>query len=148
STAGPWRFRPVCAIVTAMIGRLFSLVVDCPDPSALAGFYERLLTLTRVEDGDDYVVLRSATGTEVVTFQRVAGFRPPKWSDPGRPPQMHVDVMVEDLDVAEAEVLALGATLLEGSDKPIGYRVYADPVGHPFCLVTREGVVPEDAPAG
>ncbi len=53
---------------------------------------------------------------------------------------MHADVLVDDLDVAEAEVLRLGATLLEGSDKRIGFRVYADPVGHPFCLVTPESV--------
>ena len=37
-------------------------------------------------------------------------------------------------------MLALGGRLLDGSDKPIGYRVYADPVGHPFCLVTPEGL--------
>ncbi|MFE2449521.1 VOC family protein [Streptomyces sp. NPDC059426] len=47
-----------------------------------------------------------------------------------------------DLDVAEAKVLDLGATLLEGSDKPISYRVYADSVGHPFCLITRESLTP------
>jgi len=128
--------------VSGVIGRLFSLVIDCPAPSELAGFYESLLTLVRVEDTADYVVLRSRTGTEVVTFQRVDDFRPPQWPDPDRPAQMHVDVMVDDLDVAEAKVLALGAKLLEGSDKPIGYRVYADPVGHPFCLATSEGVTP------
>ncbi|WP_276207292.1 VOC family protein [Streptomyces antioxidans] len=55
---------------------------------------------------------------------------------------MRVDVMVDDLDVAGAKVLTLGARLLEGSDKPIGYRVYADPVGHPFCLITRESLTP------
>ncbi|GAA2746930.1 VOC family protein [Kitasatospora cinereorecta] len=126
-----------------MIGRLFSLVIDCPDPSALAAFYQDLLTLSRVEDTPEYVVLRNAAGTETVTFQRVADFRPPRWPDPERPAQMHLDVLVEDLDVAEPQALALGATLLEGSDKPIGYRVYADPVGHPFCLVTAEGVTPE-----
>ncbi|MFC9326705.1 VOC family protein [Kitasatospora sp. NPDC057015] len=123
-----------------MIGRLFSLVIDCPAPAELASFYEQLLTLTRVEDTPDYVVLESPTGSETVTFQRVPDFRPPRWTDPDHPPQMHVDVLVDDLDVAEEAVLTLGATLLEGSDKPIGYRVYADPVGHPFCLVTREGV--------
>lgn len=47
--------------------------------------------------------------------------------------------MVTNLDTAEAQVLALGAKLLDGSDKPIGYRVYEDPVGHPFCLITPEG---------
>jgi|GEM_PF-2502627 len=32
----------------------------------------------------------------------------------------------------------MGLTLLEGLDKPVGYRVRADPVGHPFALVTPE----------
>ncbi|SNT06818.1 hypothetical protein SAMN05421812_10322 [Asanoa hainanensis] len=26
-----------------MIGRLYNVVIDCPDPSALAGFYSELL---------------------------------------------------------------------------------------------------------
>ncbi|WP_308403630.1 VOC family protein [Streptomyces niphimycinicus] len=60
-----------------MIGRLFSLVIDCPVPSELASFYESLLSLPRVEDSSDYVVLANTTGTETVTFQRVGGFRPP-----------------------------------------------------------------------
>ncbi|HEY1179075.1 MAG TPA: VOC family protein, partial [Phytomonospora sp.] len=86
-------------------------------------------------------------GTDRLTFQRVADHRPPLWRDPARPARMHLDVLVDDLDVAEALALDLGATLLEGSDKPIGYRVYADPVGHPFCLVTPQGVTaPEEPP--
>jgi hypothetical protein len=38
--------------------------------------------------------------------------------------------------VAEAEpaVLALGAHVLQGQSGT-GFRVYADPAGHPFCLV-------------
>ncbi|MFF8398206.1 hypothetical protein [Streptomyces sp. NPDC016172] len=39
--------------------------------------------------------------------------------------------MVAGLDVAEPQVLAVGATLLDGPDKPVGYRVCADPVGSP-----------------
>ena len=54
---------------------------------------------------------------------------------------MHIDVLVNDLDVAQAAALHLGATLLDGSNKPIGYRVVADPVGHPFCLVTPEALL-------
>ncbi|MGW4507578.1 VOC family protein [Streptomyces sp. NPDC004436] len=75
----------------------------------------------------------------MLTLQRVEDFRAPRWRDPARPPQQHLDVMVTNLDTAEAQVLALGAKLLDGSDKPIGYRVYEDPVGHPFCLITPEG---------
>ncbi|MFC9624597.1 VOC family protein [Streptomyces sp. NPDC056930] len=122
-----------------MIGRLYTIVIDCPDPDELAGFYEKLLSLSRQEDTGDFVVLQNAAGAPVVAFQRVDDFRAPRWMDPARPQQMHIEVMVADLDVAEAQVLALGATLLDGSDKPIGYRVYEDPVGHPFCLITPEG---------
>ncbi|MEV7509159.1 VOC family protein [Streptomyces sp. NPDC091201] len=122
-----------------MIGHLYSVVVDCPDPDELARFYESLLSLTRQADTGTYVVLQNAAGTPVLTLQRVEDFRAPRWPDPARPPQQHLDVMVTNLDTAEAQVLALGAKLLDGSDKPIGYRVYEDPVGHPFCLITPEG---------
>ena len=44
-----------------------------------------------------------------------------------------MDVLVADLDAAEAEVLRLGAASLDaGTDT---FRVYTDPSGHPFCLV-------------
>jgi len=33
---------------------------------------------------------------------------------------------------AEAKILALGATRLPSTEE--GFRVYADPAGHPFCL--------------
>lgn len=123
-----------------MIGRFHCLVVDCPDPRALATFYEQLLGLPRVEDGDDWVTIGGPGEHACLAFQRVETFVPPRWPDPAAPQQMHVDVVVDDLDVAQAQVLDLGATLLEGSDKPNGYRVYADPVGHPFCLVTPDSL--------
>jgi catechol 2,3-dioxygenase-like lactoylglutathione lyase family enzyme len=125
------------------VGQLHSLVVDCPDPSALAGFYERLLGLDRIEDTPDWVTLGRAGGV-YVAFQKVERFVPPRWPDPDAPQQVHIDVLVENLDDAEPQVLALGATLLEGSDKPVGYRVYADPAGHPFCLVTPESISFDD----
>ncbi|MFG2482667.1 VOC family protein [Streptomyces virginiae] len=122
-----------------MIGHLYNVVIDCPDPDELAGFYEKLLSLSRQPDTGEFVVLENEAGVAMVVFQRVNDFRAPRWTESEHPQQMHLDVMVADLDKAEAQVLALGATLLEGSDKPIGYRVYQDPVGHPFCLITPEG---------
>ena len=59
------------------------------------------------------------------------GTRPPRWRDPAYPTQIHLDVLVVDLDVAERAVLDHGATKLEEFPS---WRVYADPVGHPFCL--------------
>jgi hypothetical protein len=46
---------------------------------------------------------------------------------------MHLDVVVDDLDTAEAEVIALGATKAEFQPGTT-FRVMLDPAGHPFCL--------------
>jgi hypothetical protein len=41
---------------------------------------------------------------------------------------------VDDVETAEKRVIAAGARLVEeGGGKT--FRVYADPAGHPFCLV-------------
>jgi hypothetical protein len=70
----------------------------------------------------------------------VPGHRAPSWPDSTVATQAHLDLLVVNLDVAEQVVLSLGGRLLRGSNKPIGFRVYADPSGHPFCLVTRESL--------
>jgi catechol 2,3-dioxygenase-like lactoylglutathione lyase family enzyme len=116
-----------------MIGRWHGLVIDCPDPSALAAFYAELLGMVRVNDEDDWVVIGDAPDRPGVAFQRAPDLREPRWGDPDRPQQMHVDVVVDDIETAEPRVLALGATRLPGGGKT--FRVYADPAGHPFCLV-------------
>lgn len=122
-----------------MIGRLRTVVIDCPDPEGLAGFYRELLGLAVVERVDDWVVIAGGEPPRIA-FQRVPDHRPPAWPDPERPQQMHVDVWVDDIDAAEARVLQLGATrLARVEDDPDDlFRVYADPAGHPFCLEFAE----------
>ena len=110
----------------------------------LAGFYAAVLGMEVLGAGDDWAVIGAGSRLPALSFQRVQPYRAPTWPDGTVPTQMHVDVLVDDLDEAEPRVLALGATLLDGSDKPIGFRVYADPAGHPFCLVTP-GSVPRTA---
>jgi catechol 2,3-dioxygenase-like lactoylglutathione lyase family enzyme len=110
--------------------RLHHLILDCPDPRALAAFYSGLLDQPITYDSDDFVVVAPNDRTWGLAFQRSAGHRSPTWPDPSVPQQMHLDVMVEDVDAARAPVVRLGATLLEGD-------VYADPAGHPFCLIRR-----------
>ncbi|WP_233439547.1 VOC family protein [Lentzea atacamensis] len=72
-----------------------------------------------------------------MSFQRVEDFSPPRWPGREHPRQIHLDVMVTDLDESEPLVLRLGCDVARGLAKPIGFRVYADPAGHPFCLVTN-----------
>ncbi len=109
-----------------MIGRLTCLVIDCPSPRTLAPLYEELLGLTRTEDTDGWVTLGELDAPPRVALQQTDSYVAPEWGAPGVPQQLHVDVLVDNLDDAEAQVLALGARLLDGSDKPIGFRVYAD----------------------
>jgi catechol 2,3-dioxygenase-like lactoylglutathione lyase family enzyme len=117
-----------------MIGRWHGLVIDCPDPSALAAFYQELLGMQRVQDEENWVVIGDAPDRPGVAFQRVADSSPPRWPDPDYPQQMHFDVRVGNLANAEQQVLELGARRLAGGGAQ--FRVYADPAGHPFCLVS------------
>lgn len=121
------------------VGRWLAVVIDCPAPRALAVFYQQVLGLDVLEEADDWVTLGTADTCPTMAFQQTDNHRRPDWLRGAPPQQAHVDALVTDLDVAQARVLALGATLLKGSDKPIGFRVFADPDGHPFCLVTPEG---------
>lgn len=114
-----------------MIGRLHHLVIDCPDPEALATFYAGLLGLPITYRSPDFVVVSKDDTTSGLAFQRAVDYRAPTWPDPGVPQQMHHDVMVDDVEIAAAEVIELGARRV-GPD-----HVYVDPAGHPFCLIPR-----------
>jgi len=46
--------------VAGVIGTLNCLVIDCPEPRALADFYEQLMGLDRVEDSEEWVTLGAA----------------------------------------------------------------------------------------
>jgi catechol 2,3-dioxygenase-like lactoylglutathione lyase family enzyme len=117
-----------------MIGRLEKTVFDCPDPQALAAFYAEVLGMRINENHGDFVVIGSRPGLRELAFQRSAGWIPPRWPDPHGSQQLHLDIRVADVDAAERDVLALGARRLHGGEET-GFRVFADPVGHPFCLV-------------
>ncbi|MET7470730.1 VOC family protein [Micromonospora sp. NPDC005222] len=118
--------------VTAVpVGRLHHLIVDCPDPMAEARFWSAVLGDPITYADDDFTVVSASTATSGLAFQRAAGLTPPTWPDPAVPQQMHLDVMVDDQDAAGTAVLALGARRLPGD------HVYADPAGHPFCLIRR-----------
>jgi catechol-2,3-dioxygenase len=116
-----------------MVGQLRSVVLDCPNPSELASFYEKLLSAERLAGGDDTWVVIVANGTRVA-FQLCPDYRPPTFPDPHGSQQFHLDVLVDDIEEAEPKALELGARLVQKNDDE-EFRVYADPVGHTFCLM-------------
>jgi catechol 2,3-dioxygenase-like lactoylglutathione lyase family enzyme len=125
-----------------MIGRMHHMVIDCPDPAALAAFYSELVGLPITYRSEGWVVVAANDRSSGIAFQRAPDHRPPRWPDPEHPQQMHLDVMVDDVEAAENKVLALGARRLSTT----GTRVYADPAGHPFCLIPRPGWAPPIGP--
>ncbi|MBN9621251.1 MAG: VOC family protein [Actinobacteria bacterium] len=128
-----------------MIGRPHHVVIDCPDPAGLARFYSELLGLPVTYESADWVVVAESDRTSGFAFQLAPDHRPPRWPDPDHPQQMHLDVMADDLDEASRRVVALGARPLPGGD-----HVFADPAGHPFCLIRRPAWAPPvtSEPAG
>jgi catechol 2,3-dioxygenase-like lactoylglutathione lyase family enzyme len=123
------------------IGRLHHVVLDTPDPSGLARFWSTLLGLPVTYASDDWVAVAQDDHTSGMAFQLAPDHQPPVWGDPRRPQQVHHDVMVDDVEVAERAVAALGATRLSMPEGVEG-SVWADPAGHPFCLVPRPGWAP------
>ena len=121
----------------APVARMRSVVLDCPDPQLLAEFYVELLGGEITYADEEWVNVR-ADGLTPLSFQKVAEHRPPDWPDGDPPQQFHIDVTVDDVDAAEARVLAIGATkhvVQPGEAEEDGnFRVYLDPAGHPFCL--------------
>jgi catechol-2,3-dioxygenase len=121
----------------AGIAKLRAVVLDCPEPVGLAEFYKALIGgEIAVYDDGEWVTLRDG-GDVLLSFQRAPDYKAPDWPGSERPQQFHIDVTVDDVDTAEKQVLALGATkhaVQPGVDSDENWRVYVDPAGHPFCL--------------
>ncbi|WLW54527.1 VOC family protein [Streptomyces sp. YU58] len=119
--------------------RFRTVVIDCPDPLALAAFYAQVGGGTPEPEDEDWVVLRIPGGPRLA-FQRAPDLTPPEWPRSDRnAQQFHLDfeggTTWEEIDAAEEKVLALGARVLDREDyEKKDFRVYADPAGHPFCL--------------
>ena len=113
------------------IAQFPSIVLDCSDPDVVATFYGAMLDW-KVETSDGWADVRADYG-QCLSFQRVEGYTPPIWPGQDVPQQMHLDVMVNDLDAGEAAVLELGATKHDHQPGKT-FRVFLDPAGHPFCL--------------
>ena len=114
------------------IAQFPGFVIDCPDARVLADFYGALLDWEAKGDAE-WAEIRPADGSNCISFQQVTDYMAPEWPGQQVPQQMHLDVVVDDLDVAEKAVLDLGATKHDHQPGK-SFRVFLDPAGHPFCL--------------
>ena len=120
--------------------RLTATVLGTPDPRGLARFYQRLLGWPLRDDTDEWATLRPDDGSTGLSFQLETDHVPPVWPPEPRTQQMqlHLDLLVDDLDAACALAEDAGAEQVGGhEDDDEIVRVYRDPAGHPFCLFVR-----------
>src|SRR3546814_19493677 len=112
--------------------RLRTVVLDCPEPLALAEFYRSLIGGEVSYDGDDpdWVVFEPEPGHRFA-FQQADDYAPPTWPTGERPQPLHIDLTVDDIEVAEPAVPALGArrhAVQPGEAGGRTFRVSLDPV--------------------
>ena len=119
----------------------FGVVLDAPDPRALADFYARLLGWRLFPDpaGSGAAVAPSESAGYNLAFQHERLYARPVWPAAEGKPQMsmHLDIEVDDLDVAVAYAVDVGAELADIQPQ-VNVRVMLDPAGHPFCLYLDE----------
>lgn len=134
-----------------MDAEISNIVIACPNgqwnertgqvegpPRELALFYAELLGLKIVRedwlkvgrDREDPLHLAFGDGP-------TDEYRPPRWGDPERPAQAHLEIPVRDLSAADRLAVGLGATAVADG---VSRRTYLDPAGHPFCLYVDAGV--------
>lgn len=113
------------------------VVFDAVDLAAESSFWAGVLGGT-VDAGDEDWHQVFVDGVPRVGVQLSPTHVPPDWPHGSPEQQVHLDLWVDDIEAAHAEVMALGARLLEPAeahpDAPDNFQVYADPAGHPFCL--------------
>ena len=110
------------------VGKVHMWVVNAADPPGLAAFYAQLL--------GDVVVDSSAEWAQLATTGVAFQVDPAPKVGANR---LHLDVLVVDLDAATTAVLAAGAAVrsaVKGVTSGEPWRVFVDPEGNEFCLVT------------
>jgi hypothetical protein len=86
--------------MATMIGQLHSVVIDAPDPHALATFYAGVLGMEiKGSPGEDWITITGAGYR--IAFQQAPDLQSPHWPDPDRPQQFHLDCDTRVRDLHE-----------------------------------------------
>ncbi|GIE93094.1 VOC family protein [Paractinoplanes rishiriensis] len=109
--------------------------LDASEPAALATFYSRVLGWEVLHSDAEYAMI--GDGKSSIGWGRVPGYSGPGWPAEEAPKRYHLDLYVDDLDKAEEQALALGATKPDEQPQPDRWRVLVDPGGHPFDICLR-----------
>ena len=119
--------------------------LDCDNPVELAHFYSKITghVVQPFDDGEtaetcEWLELWDENQRTKMAFQKIDNYQKPTWPTGGLPQQAHIDFHAKDLDIAEKQLLEIGAVKAEFQPKPHRFRIYLDPAGHPFCIVQSD----------
>ena len=132
--------------------KLIATVLDSTNARLLANFWRSVLGYVYAEGdeeppageadtrGNEWLVLNDTAGQPRLAIQQVDELQRPTWPNPSVPQQLHLDLLVATIDELASQherVVSLGASVLENrSDDPLeSLIVFADPAGHPFCII-------------
>jgi len=125
-----------------MVHRLRQMVITVAAPpqlegregrKVLAAFYGELLGMEVVDDQWLRIAVDKTSPLQLaLDGDGWSDARPPRWRDPEHPQQAHLDLSSRDAAGCARLAVSLGGTALETFDD---HQVFADPAGHPFCLV-------------
>jgi predicted enzyme related to lactoylglutathione lyase len=116
-------------------GPVAAVVADCPDPAAIAGFWQLAsgFTVANRDAEDGLVSLRSASGTgPYLELLRVPG--PKKAKD-----RLHLDVAPwagQDHQAAVQALIEAGAAPADVGQGKTTWAVLTDPAGGEFCVLS------------
>ena len=111
--------------------RLAMVTIDCADPAREAAFWAAALGWEVSYSDENYGMVTK--GDQRIGFGRVDDWKAPGWPNTSGTKQFHFDLAVDDLAVATAALVALGASRPDEQPSE-DWVVLRDPDGHPFCL--------------
>ncbi|HTB08993.1 MAG TPA: VOC family protein [Acidimicrobiales bacterium] len=113
------------------------IVFDAADVAVESAFWAALFDGDVVSDDEEFHCVVSKSGEWLIGVQHAPNHTPPQWPDGVPEQQIHLDLHVEDPQLAHDEALKLGARVIQsapGFTADEGHQVYVDPAGHPFCI--------------
>jgi hypothetical protein len=114
-------------------GPVAAVVLDCPEPAALGGFWELASGWVRCDIGETWVSLRSPQGTgPYLELLHTPGAKNVK-------NRIHLDVAPfkgEDHEAAVRQLREAGAVPADVGQGDVPWVVLADPAGNEFCVLT------------
>lgn len=126
------------------IAHLAYTALDCDNPIELADFYSKITGWPVEPLGDfppadvTWLELLDDKGFTKMGFQKIDNYQKPTWPTGGLPQQAHIDFHAKDLDIAEKQLIEIGAVKAEFQPKPHRFRIFLDLAGHPFCIVQSD----------